>query len=408
MTRALHKLAPLKVERLSKPGRHSDGGGLYLRIWPDGRRYWVFMYERDGKSREIGIGPAGKGNVSIIEARESAARNRAVLRAGGDPLAVKRATHAASTTDKPIPTFGTFADEYIETMRPSWRNAKHADQWTMTVNRYAAPIRQRPINVVDTDDVLKVLKPIWLSVHETARRLRGRLESILDAAKARGLRSGENPARWRGHLKNLLPRSQAERGHFPALPYVEIPGFMAALRERREPTARALEFSILTAVRPMEAGKARVAEVDLVGNVWTIPASRMKGKREHRVPLSPRAVQLLRDALRDQGQEFVFPGRTGHGLSENAAAAVLNRMGYPHVTVHGFRSTFRDWASEKTDTSPEVAEMALAHKIKDKTEAAYRRGELLEKRRVLMDRWAEFCASDASNVVDLAQRRAVA
>lgn len=407
MARHLNKLSALAVERLKEPDRYSDGGGLYLRIWNDDRRYWTFMYMRDGRQREIGLGTASRGGMTLAEARTAAALHRAALREGRDPLECKRAAQDAAAQEKlAIPSFGEFADAYIETMRPSWRNAKHAAQWTMTLREYAAPIRGKAIDRIDTDDVLVVLKPIWLSRHETARRFRGRIENILDAAKAKGFRTIENPARWRGHLKNLLPRSQAPRGHFAALPFEEIPAFMEALRKRPEVAARALELTVLTAARTTESSKARRSELDLDKAIWTIPSGRMKAKREHRVPLSDRALQVLRGLPSSDTGVFIFPGRNAHGLSDMAMTNVLKRMGYDHVTVHGFRSTFRDWAAETTNFPNEVCEMALAHNIKDRSEAAYRRGDLLDKRRALMQRWSEYCESGESNIVAFPARAA--
>lgn len=294
----------------------------------------------------------------------------------------------------------------MEAMRPSWRNAKHAAQWTMTLTKYAAPIRPRMVETISTREILEVLQPLWQRTPETAERLRGRIENVLDAAKAKGLRTGENPARWRGHLDQLLPKRQRlSRGHHTALPYAEAPSFMADLRGREATAARALEFAILTAARSGEVLGATWAEIGVDGAVWTVPAARMKAGREHRVPLSTAAVELVRalDAARDaekaQPSDPVFPNvKGGKPLSSMAMAMLLRRMGSP-VTAHGFRSAFRDWASETTGFPHEVCEMALAHTIGNKAEAAYRRGDLFAKRRGLMDAWASYCGEDAGNVV---------
>jgi integrase len=280
-------------------------------------------------------------------------------------------------------------------MRPSWRNEKHAAQWEMTLRDYAAPIRRRAVGEITTDDVLSVLKPFWNEKPETASRLRGRIERVLDAAKAQGLRSGENPARWRGHLDQLLPKRQRlTRGHHAAMDYAELPVFMMELKARQATAARALEFAILTAARSGEVLEARWHEIDLDRAVWSIPAARMKAGREHRVPLSKEALELIK-ALHEVSQgEAVFSGqKAGKPLSVMALAMVLRRMKIAGVTVHGFRSAFRDWAAECTNFANEVCEAALAHVIENKAEAAYRRGDLFEKRRKLMEAWATYCAT---------------
>jgi integrase len=278
-------------------------------------------------------------------------------------------------------------------MRPSWRNGKHAAQWEMTLREYAAPLRRLPADKITTDDVLSVLKPLWNEKPETASRLRGRIERVLDAAKAQGLRSGENPARWRGHLDDLLAKRQRlTRGHHPAMPYADVSAFMATLRKREGIAALALEFGILTAARSGEVIGARWVEFDLDGAVWTVPAARMKAGKEHRIPLAPRALKIVKDIVGLSG-EFVFPGgKPGRPLSAKALAKALRRMKVKNATVHGFRSAFRDWAAECTNFTNEVCEAALAHVIENKAEAAYRRGDLFDKRRKLMDAWAAFCA----------------
>jgi integrase len=383
--RALNKLSAVRAAKITAPGRHSDGGGLYLFIDSHGRRRWIFMYARNGKRTELGLG--GGRDLSLANARAEATRLRETLAAGGDPKAER-------DKDGRIPTFGEWADTYVAAMKPSWRNAKHAAQWTMTLTKYARPMRCKPVNEIGTQDVLDVLQALWKRTPETAERLRGRIENVLDAAKAKGHRSGENPARWRGHLDQLLPKRQRlSRGHHTALPYDATPDFMADLRGRPAVAARALEFAILTAGRSGEVLGAKWDEIDADKKVWTIPAERMKAGREHRVPLSSRAMEIM-EAMAKLGSEgYLFPGpKPKKPLSSMAMAMLLRRM-KSEVTVHGFRSTFRDWASETTGFSHEVCEMALAHTISNKAEAAYRRGDLFDKRRKLMEAWAGYCSS---------------
>jgi integrase len=318
--------------------------------------------------------------------------------AGRDPLAVRAK-----------PTSMTFADAaaaLVESMSPSWRNAKHRAQWTMTLTVYCVPIAGLAVSEIATDDVLRVLKPLWLTKPETASRLRGRIERVLDFAKARGMRSGENPARWRGHLDALLPKRQKlTRGHHKAMAFDDVPAFMGKLREREGAAPAALEFAILTAARSGEVLGARWSEMDVDGAVWTVPANRMKGTREHRVPLSSRAVEILKSMSAVRTSEFVFPGmKPEHPLSVMALEMVLRRMKID-ATVHGFRSSFRDWSGERTAFPREVAEAALAHLVGDEVERAYRRGDALDKRRGLMEAWASFCAGEhGSKVVAFAKR----
>lgn len=404
-TRTLNKLDPRTAATIKATGRHSDGGGLYLSVDPTGRRRWVFMYTRDGKRTELGLG--GGRDLSLANARKEAGTLRTILASGGDPRSTREKQERQ--------TFGEVADAYVEAMRPSWRNAKHAAQWAMTLTKYAAPIRQRMVETISTRDILEVLQPLWQRTPETAERLRGRIENVLDAAKAKGLRTGDNPARWRGHLDQLLPKRQRlSRRHHTALPYADVPAFMADLRGREATAARALEYAILTAARSGEVLGATWAEIDLEGTVWAVPATRMKAGREHRVPLSAPAVELLRrlDAARDAEKanpaDPVFPSaKGGKSLSSMAMAMLLRRMGSA-ATAHGFRSAFRDWASETTGFPHEVCEMALAHTIGNKAEAAYRRGDLFNKRRGLMDAWASYCGDHAGNVVRLAAGSACA
>jgi integrase len=385
MAREVNRLNARSVATIAENGRHADGGGLYLSVSPNGGRRWVFLYRWHGKPTEIGFGSAR--DVTLARARELARQARANLAEGINPKDVRKSSKTA--------TFGECADRVIENMRPSWRNDKHAAQWKMTLERYAAPIRHLPVDKVGTDDVLSVLKPLWNGKPETASRIRGRVERVLDAAKAQGLRSGENPARWRGHLDQLLPKRQRlTRGHHAAMAYAEVPSFISDLRSRRATAAKALEFAILTAARSGEVLGARWNEFDLDKAIWIAPPERMKAGREHRVPLSPRALQILTDLEYCRTSDFVFPGeKVGRPLSGMSLEMVLRRMKIEDATVHGFRSSFRDWAAECTNFPNEVCEAALAHVIENKAEAAYRRGDLFEKRRKLMDAWAAYCGT---------------
>ena len=389
--RTLNRLTALQAAKLKTPGRHSDGGGLYLSIDDSGRRRWMFMYSRGGKRVELGLG-SGR-DLPLAAARTEATALREILAARGDPK-VERAKL------KVVPTFGVFADAYVEAMTPSWRNPKHAAQWKMTLTTYAAPIRDRPVNEIETGDVLNVLQPLWKRTPETGERLRGRIENVLNAARAKGYRSGENPAAWRGHLDQLLPKRQRlSRGHHAALPFDLTPALMTELRSRRAVAARALEFTILTAARSGEVLGARWDEIDHDRRLWIVPAERMKAGREHRVPLSSRAMTILVEVAETGKMGFIFPGpKPATALSSMAMSMLLRRM-KSEVTVHGFRSTFRDWGSEATGFPHEVCEMALAHTIANKAEAAYRRGDLFDKRRKLMEAWAAFCTTAKSEEV---------
>jgi len=384
MARKINRLNARAVTTITKCGRHADGGGLYLSISPNGGRRWVFLYRWHGKPTEIGFGSAR--DVTLARARELARLARGNLAEGVNPRDSRRRLGGS--------TFGECADQLIEAMRSSWRNEKHAAQWQMTLRVYAAPLRRLPIDKVTTDDVLSVLKSLWKDKPETASRLRGRIERVLDAAKAKGLRSGENPARWRGHLDQLLPKRQRlTRGHHAAMPFANVPIFIKDLQARRASAALALEFTVLTAARSGEVLGALWREFDLERATWTLPAERMKAGREHRVPLSARALEILQALGESRDSDFVFPGqRLGKPLSAMALEMMLRRMKIQSVTVHGFRSSFRDWAAECTHFPNEVCEAALAHVVGDKTEAAYRRGDLFEKRRELMDAWANYCA----------------
>lgn len=384
------------------PGRHVDGGGLQLLVKPTGARSWVFRYMMAGKAREIGLGPAsGPDATSLADARDLAAALRLKVKGGIDPLAERdraaaEVLAAAQAAKVAGVTFREAADIHIKANRDGWRNAKHKQQWENTLSTYAYPVLgDLPVAEVETAHVIQVLEPIWRAKPETASRVRQRVEAVLDAAKARGFRKGENPARWRGHLDQVLPKtSKLSRGHHTALPYAELPAFMTDLRKREAVAALALEFTILTAARTGEVTGAKWAEFDFEAALWTVPSDRMKAGKEHRVPLSPRALEILEDARLLSG-EHIFTGPQGGKLSGMAMAMLLRRMGVD-VTVHGFRSAFRDWAAECTGYAHEVAEMALAHTIGNAVERAYRRGDLFEKRRRLMTDWAVFCTDGAT------------
>ncbi len=387
MPRMHNRLTTRTVQTIKDAGRHADGGGLYLFVSAGDRRRWVFRYTRAGETVEMGLGGAGPDGVTLATARAKAAAARDQLARGGDPLTARRQAMPPSTA-----TFGEFADRLVADIAVGFRNEKHRAQWAMTLTTYAAPLRGKPLDAITTDDVLEVLNPIWTTKSETASRLRARIERVLDAARAKGLRSGENPARWRGHLDSLLPRRQKlARGHHAAMPYRDVPTFVARLREVEGMSARALEFCVLAASRSGEVLGARWQEIDLADKVWVVPAGRMKAAREHRVPLTLRMLEILGEVGAGDRGPFVFRGgRRDKPLSVTALQMALRRRQAGKVTVHGFRSAFRDWAAEETPFPREVAEAALAHVVGDATERAYRRGDALEKRRQLMEAWASF------------------
>ena len=402
MARQQQRLSALQVSKLTKPGLYGDGGGLTLQITATGAKSWLFRYMVAGKPYGMGLGPTH--TVSLAEARQKALDARKLLVDGINPLVAKKQNQiAAALAAAKMMTFDQCAAAYIQTHKAGWKNAKHADQWTNTLKTYASPVLGHlPVADVDTGLVVKCLAPIWESKTETASRLRGRIESVLDWATTSGYRTGENPARWKRHLENLLAtisRSSRTRNH-PSLPWQRIAAFMAALRAREGISARAVEFCILTACRSGEVRGARWAEFDLAGKVWTIPAERMKARREHQVPLSDAALALLESMPKDG--EIVFAGIKGQPLSDMSLTAVIRRMNGDDkpvwvdangdgVTVHGFRSTFRMWAAETTNYPREVAEHALAHQLPDAVERAYQRGSQFTKRAALMADWAAFC-----------------
>jgi integrase len=396
MAREADRLNALEVKRLDKPGYYCDGAGLYLQVSKTGSKSWIMRYTLGGKSCEMGLGSLNA--FSLAEARVRAKAQRKLLADGIDPLATKRSDQLTKRMAKAnIVTFDKAAAAFYEANSPAWRNPKHGEQWRNSLANYASPvIGSMPVSAVETAHVLRILSPIWSTKTETATRVRGRIEKVLDWAKVQGYRTGDNPAAWRGHLSEVLPKPSkvADAGHHAALPWSEIGGFMAALQAMQGAGARAMEIIILTATRTNEVLNAKWSEFDLDGKLWTIPKERMKGFREHRVPLSDPVVALLSKLRAESGGgEYVFAGRKANTtLSNMAAMQTLRRMGRGEVTVHGFRSTFRDWCSESTAFSRDVCEMALAHTIADKTESAYRRGDLIEKRRALMADWAVHCS----------------
>jgi integrase len=419
----INRLSDRRV-RTAKPGMHPDGGGLYLRVTEgkdDGgrafNRYWLFRYalRSTGKDRQLGLGPLD--TVTLAAARAVARECREQLRAGLDPVEQRRAQRAANAlADAKAMTFDQCRDAYIAAHRAGWRNDKHSKQWTATLTTYVTPVfGHLPVGAIDTGIVLKVLEPIWATKSETASRVRGRIEAVLDWAKVRGYRTGENPARWRGHLDKLLPAKSKVRKveHHPALPYGQIGVFVSVLREREGMAAKALQFTILTVARSDETISMRGDEIDMAAKLWTVPPERMKGNREHRVPLSEPALAIIREMIpagpESIGRKYVFRGaKPGRPLSNMAMLELIRRMnaerevvGLPkwmdpkqggrEVVPHGFRSSFRDWAAERTNFAREVAEAALAHIDGDETERAYQRGDLFEKRRRLMTAWADYC-----------------
>ena len=398
MASKINKLSGVVLSRLVEPGLYGDGGGLWLQVSASTSRSWIFRYALRGVRHEMGLGSIN--TIDLAAARVQARACRQLLLDGKDPLSERRAAGAAcALVEAKRITFDQCAAQYIDAHRGTWKNAKHVAQWENTLATYASPlIGALAVADVETDLVVKVLNPIWRTKTETAVRLRGRIECILDWAATRKFRHGENPARWRGHLENLLanPNKLAPVKNHPALPWREIGGFIEDLRKREGVAARATEFTIVTACRSGEVRGATWEEFDMAAMVWTIPARRMKACREHRVPLSAAAMAILESIPRLGA--FVFPGRDlATPLSDMSLTAVLRRMGRGDITVHGFRSTFRDWCAEygSNSFSREVCEHALAHSLPDKVEAAYQRGDLLEKRVRLMQAWSDYCFGHA-------------
>ena len=412
MARQIGKLAALAVSRVKKPGYYGDGGGLWLQVSGAGTKSWIFRFTLHGRAREMGLGPLH--TISLADAREAAHYCRKVLLEGIDPIEDRRDKKAAARLDgTKAMTFDACAETYMTAHEAGWRNAKHAGQWRSTLKSYAGPVLgQLPVQGIDVGLVMKVLEPIWTEKTETASRVRGRIEAVLDWATARGYRHGDNPARWRGHLQNLLPRrAKVQRvKHHAALPYTEIGVFMSELRAQNGIAAVALEFLILTATRTSETIGATWDEIDLNRALWTIPADRIKASRKHRVPLCHPAMAIVRRMHECRQNIYVFPGmKRQRPLSNMALLALLKRMERSNLTSHGFRSTFKDWAAEQTNYPREVSEMALAHAVSDKVEAAYRRGDLFTKRQRLMEEWGRYCGSPArlriNNVTPLREKK---
>lgn len=395
------KLSDKACKNTVEPGRYGDGAGLWLQVTAsetEGNppsKSWLFRFMLNGRAREMGLGPYP--TRTLAAARAKAQEARALLLDGIDPIERRDAERrAAAEAAAKVWTFQEAAEKFIAANKAGWRNEKHADQVEATLKAYAYPVLGKlDVKAIDMALVLKVIEPIWATKNETASRVRGRIENVLDFAKAHGRRQGENPARWKGNLDHVLPAKGRVHKvkHFAALPYAEIAAFMADLRGREATAARALEFTILTACRTNEALQAKRGEIDLDAKLWTIPAERTKSHREHRVPLSERAVEIVKALPAEEGSDWLFLGDTkGKPPSGMAMAMLLRRMGREDLTVHGFRSTFRDWAAERTSYPNEMVELALAHVVDDKTEAAYRRGDMMDRRRKLMQSWADFCA----------------
>jgi integrase len=391
MAHSINKLSARFVQTTQKPGKVADGGGLYLQVSKTGSKSWLFRFMLNGCSREMGLGSVNR--VSLAKAREQAAECRMLLGNKIDPIEYRISSRKSEEDGSKVIRFKEAALRYIEAHEISWKNKKHASQWRNTLQTYVFPVfGELDVSAIKTDDVVEVLYPIWKAKTETAARIRGRIERILDWAAVSGFRSGENPARWNGHLQNLLPAQASIRTvqHHKAMPYDDLPAFINSLKELQGISAKALEFLIYTATRTSETIGARWLEIDLKNEAWTIPAERTKTNSEHRVPLSQPALSLLNSLYASGHETFVFPSdNRSRGLSDMAMLQVLRRMSIPY-TVHGFRSSFRDWTAEQTDVQREVAEQALGHAIGNKVEAAYRRSDLFEKRRALMDNWARF------------------
>lgn len=406
---ALERLSARQVQTAppgARPILKADGGGLYLRIAPTGAKSWIFRYRAGARQHDLGLGPFP--DVGLSEARERASAQRRLRRDGKDPMQQRRAQRDAAALERAnAMSLRECTDLYVAAHRAAWKGSANEAQWRASLATYAFPlIGDLPVTAIDTGAVMRVIEPLWREKPETASRVRRRIEALLDYAGARGWRQGDNPAKWRGHIEHMLPsRTEAKPvEHFAALPYAEVSGFMAAVRERDGVAANGLQFLILTATRANEVLGATWAEIDLVNRVWIIPAARMKSGREHRVPLSDAAIALL--GKPGTPDTFVFPcGKTGGKPYRHLFFNELRRLGRGDLTVHGFRSSFRDWAAERTSYPAEVAEMALAHAVGTAVERSYRRTDLFDRRRRLMADWAKFCAtpvaSDETRVMKL-------
>jgi integrase len=411
VARTLNRLSNFRVERAKRPGMYADGGGLYLRVAEGGSKQWIFRYVINGRLRDMGIGP--EHTLTLAEARERATAARKLRLDGIDPIEHKRAQRAAQqAADAKAMTFKQCAEGYIRDNEAEWTNPKHRYEWSSTLSRYVYPVLGNlPVATIDTPLVLKVVKPLWERAPETASRVRGRIENVLGWATVHHYRTGDNPARWRGLLEHALPARNkvAKVKHLAALPYAQAALFMAKVRQDTRVAARCLEFIALTAARVGEAVTATWNEINFADRVWTVPAERMKADKEHRIPLPDAALAVLKAMQTIRQSDYVFPGqRNAHAVGANSVLRVAKEASGLDITTHGLRSTFRDWAAECTSFDNNAVEMALAHTIPSAVEKAYRRGDLFDKRRKLMDAWAAYCAkveTDAGKVVALARAR---
>jgi integrase len=396
MARTLNRLSAFKVEKAKEPGMHADGGGLYLRIAEGGSKQWIYRYVTNGRPRDMGIGPVHV--LTLAEAREKAREASKLRLEGIDPIAHKHAQRAAAVVAAASAmTFRECAKDFIRHNEGSWSNAKHRAEWERSLAKYVYPVfGNLPVAAIDTPLVLKVIKPLWGRVPETASRVRGRIENILGYALVHHYRSGDNPARWQGLLEHALP-AVTKGEHFAAMRFTEVPAFMAQLRQQTSVPAKCLEFVVLTAARLGEALGATWGEVDFDNGVWVIPGARMKAGKEHRVPLSAAAIAVLRDMHEVRQSDYAFPGAYhGKAIGKNMPLRLLNSITGNGATVHGFRSSFRDWAAERTNFPREIAEAALAHAVPSQVEAAYRRTDFFDRRRRLMDSWSDYCSKPAA------------
>jgi integrase len=395
MARTLNRLSNFKVERAKQPGMYADGGGLYLRVAKGGSKQWIFRYVASGHLRDMGIGPCH--TLTLAEARERATQARKLRLDGIDPIEHKKAQRAAAAAaEAKAMTFKQCAEGFIRDNEAEWTNSKHRREWRTTLETYVYPeLGSLPVAAIDTPLILSIIKPLWERVPETASRVRGRIESVLGWATVHHYRTGDNPARWKGLLEHALPARArvAKVQHHAALPYAQASSFMEKVSQDTRIGARCLEFITLTAARVGEAVEATWNEIDLETRVWTIPAGRMKADKEHKVPLSDAAVAILKDMLAIRHSDYIFPGkRSARHVGANTLLRIAKEAAGIDITTHGLRSTFRDWAAECTSFDNNVIEMALAHAIPSAVEAAYRRGDLFEKRRKLMDAWVGYCA----------------
>jgi integrase len=398
---AIEKLTDLKIKRAKQPGYYNDGGGLYLRIGPSGNKHWVFRYKVNSRTREMGLGPLY--TITLAEARETTREARKLRLKGLDPIEErKKARHGEQLSAAKTMTFAECGAAYIAAHRSEWSSAKHAKQWVTTLDTYVYPkIGELPVGAIDEGLVLKVLEPIWETTPETASRVRGRIASVLDWATVRKYRQGANPAAWRGNLEHALAKQdKRQKPHHAALPYDALAEFMTQLRAQDSMSALALEFTVLTCARTDETLGAVWGEIDFLSQTWTIPAERMKGRREHRVPLCRRSLEILQKLYDTRSTDLVFTRSRGRKLSPDTMRELLGRMGYGQITVHGFRATFADFATERTSAAREARELALAHFCGTAVELAYRRGDMFKHRRDLAQLWGDYCDARAIPEVD--------